>query len=517
MFALITAMTILLVATSPPAVTTDSVSYLVGSDSIRRDPYQMRDYDETPLVRFAPLYSVYLAIIDAVSPFDRLTDVSIGNAILYAATLWLAFRQLKRVTRRRDTLVAGMLSAALASPLYTYGSTVCSEPLFYFLALLLIDVAGEPTGFPYRRAVILGIIAAAAALTRYAGVTLIAAGAIFILIAWSDSMWTRFRAATIFGFVAVIPFGGWLARNYLSTGTFSGERVPPTHGLWENLDAMAVTICHWIVPNALLNRVYALEWLLPGAIAAILVFAVMKTPSVRRAPPALLVCGSFAAIYLAGILALSRAADWPKPMSDRFISPVYLPICIFVVGVLDRALGERKVPSPIYALFGIWLLYPMALIGYEVYWNIEGSGGALNSMVWKRDPTIEHLREMSARDVADAYTNRKNVPFWFTGVNPRRLARGEDLASFLRNSPGTVLIWLNWQPPDAIGLKILRSKIALVPVVESERGGIFVSPTTIDLKPNSTAESSAAPPAPESAPIGTGAAAATKPALPSAK
>src|SRR6187200_3365628 len=109
MFAIVAVLTVTLVATSPPTVTTDSVGYVAASESIRKEPYQIRDYDGTPFVRFAPLYSLYLAAVESVSPFPLLTNVMIGNAMLYAATLWFGFRLMKRVTGRRDTLAFGVL------------------------------------------------------------------------------------------------------------------------------------------------------------------------------------------------------------------------------------------------------------------------------------------------------------------------------------------------------------------------------------------------------------------------
>src|SRR5262249_9037147 len=161
----------------------------------------------TPFVEWAPLLPAWLALGEklgiSAGGLARATGGLSAAGVSWAPGLWTA-----RSTSSRAFGLGAALVTALSFPLIYVAAHLWSDAPFLFLSMLGVLALGE--GRAFRAA----WFAALACLMRYLGVTLVAAGALFLFFERG-----RRRDAVIFSAIASAPLALWLARNALVTGT----------------------------------------------------------------------------------------------------------------------------------------------------------------------------------------------------------------------------------------------------------------------------------------------------------
>ena len=93
---------------------------------------------------------------------------------------------------------------------------------------------------------------ALACLQRYAGITLILAGGLCILLLKRGTPWLkRFRDGFVFGLIAATPLALWMLNNYRVTGSFSSGHLgsEPRHCIRENISGIYGVIFQWFAPE----------------------------------------------------------------------------------------------------------------------------------------------------------------------------------------------------------------------------------------------------------------------------
>lgn len=345
------AMTLPLLATARGEInlTPDGVSYIAAARSFASSG-AFQDFSGRPFTFWTPLYPVALAGLGAISP-NLLDGIRWLNALTTAAAVFAAGLLLWRCLNDVWLTLLGVALAVFSRPSVTNAVHAISEPLFVLLTLVflltLIRAAQRQTWGVVIR---LAFIAALACLQRYMGVTLIATGALTILLLFHRvELRQRVIYALAFSAAAGAPLALWFARNLTLTGVLVRDTAGEGDPLLENFALTHNTLAGWLLPDALANAIPpVLGVLLLLALAAGLIVAGWRSPrsdSIVRSvalerfrPHAVMIVALFFIVYVVALMALTLRPGY-GPIGSRLLSPVYLPLVILALAGGERLIG----------------------------------------------------------------------------------------------------------------------------------------------------------------------------------
>jgi 4-amino-4-deoxy-L-arabinose transferase-like glycosyltransferase len=206
----------------------DPVVYISTARSIDRGQglvYYEADATARPITIEAPFYPIVLSAI-GLFPVNLVVAARWLNIFAFIASIFIAgwiFYRYSRVPALG--IVASALMCAFPSMVVMFSSAY-SEPLFILLFLsgglvLLAYLQAEKTSLLLLSAVLTGLVP----LTRYAGIAMILAGGVSLLLLGSVRPWVRIRRAVLFVAVASVPILFWLVWIYFSTTHSVGGRT----------------------------------------------------------------------------------------------------------------------------------------------------------------------------------------------------------------------------------------------------------------------------------------------------
>jgi hypothetical protein len=456
-------------ATGPygPGLSPDSVQFLAAAKSLAAGHGWQR-VEGTPFVEWAPLFPAWLALgarLGVVAPLAlaRLTGAMAAAGVAWATGLWTA-----RATGSRAAALGAALVTATSFPLFHVAAHVWSDAPFLFLAVLGVLALGDTTR-TRTGLVVAALFAALACLTRYLGVTLVAAGTLALV------MDRRPKHAAAYAALAGAPLALWLTRNALVTGTATGLREPPGYTWGENLLGLA----HGAADPLL-------RWNWPGAIkiALVIVVALLAWLVVRRAPPRREAgpLALFVIFYALAVVIVSSL--WG---TDRVDIRFALPVAVALVAGAFVAAAHTKTRA---ARVGIALLVALWL-GRSVERDLRTIALYRQSGVpgfedahWRASPTLGRLR--AEPPSPPLYSNAPEIA-WLALETPVRLSprahlfydetvRVNDLDAFVadvRQAQHATLIWFHEvERRSLVPRDSLARRVALRPVAELPDGAI---------------------------------------------
>ena len=396
-----------------------------------------RDFAGRPMTTWPPLFPLLLAAGGWIG-LDPLAVGRFINATAFGLTILVAGGWL-RTHLRAQWLVAGTtLIIAASLPLSQWASILSTDFPFAVLTLLALVQIGtfltQRTNTPLWWA---AVFTALAALTRYPGVALIFAG---VLLLWPLA---RLKHTLVFGAVSSLPLLAALARNWAVSETLTGRYGKGSgQSLSDGLNQTVEVFGEWVVlPNAPDGVVYLLGLAIGGAILAGATVILHATRMHRSAPEAApvyvrlgpaLPFGAFSLIYLGFLVAIVPFTS-AQVIDSRFLLPVYVPLLLTAVFLLDRflsieATGWRvAIRSGLAALIG---LATLAYVGYSARENrqltaqIWGTGypsrlykhqhknryKAYNAAGWQQSETLNFLWE---NPIAGRIYSNEPALLWF--------------------------------------------------------------------------------------------------------
>lgn len=334
-----------------PALDPDAMAYLGAGTSLahgrglRVPSAGWSSNDSTaPLVHFPPGFPAAIAagVLAGATPENAARLVEATAAAVTAISIVLM-----------ADAAAGIIAAIVAlgiiavTPAFVIvHASVLSEPLFLaLLALFTWQLACERRGTDTRRTLVLGAIAAAATLVRYAGASLVVA---VVLEAWwtVDGTWRttwrlRARRAFVAAELPVIALAIWmLTRPHSDDAEKIRDVGVYTSGLGATLAGGVQTAERWLAPGV--------EAGVAGTIAALAVFAALCLLGVRTIRSArrgtvtaterrlYRATAIVLAAYVAVVGASRLLADPGIPLDDRLLAPVFL-LAALTLGVAFAA------------------------------------------------------------------------------------------------------------------------------------------------------------------------------------
>jgi hypothetical protein len=392
-----------------------------------------------PATIWAPLYPVMLALVSLVG-VDALVVARWLNAVLFGANVLLIGLVLKRSTRRPWLPAFGsVLMLASVDQLHVH-SMAWSEPLFIFFCLssfLFISKYCRRSSAPHL--LVAAAAVALAAFTRYAGVTLIAAGLVAIMFFSQQAFRRRLAHAIAFAAIACAPLVLWLVRNLVVAGTLTGRTMRPQPIPWHQVNNGLATVSLWLLPEWV---PYPLRAIVVGLAVAAIVFAAVyltrraKRPDAAPQGPTLprlpVVAGTYIAAYFV-MLSLSLvflSGVLGMYIDDRILAPLYPALLVVAVCLLDRLWPPRRQLRIIRALlvvlcaaFALWHANQARCWLQASY----GRGFGYTSKQWRQSELMRHVEQLDP--AVPIFTNSVEAIYIRTGRRADSLPRTRDAAT----------------------------------------------------------------------------------------
>ncbi len=478
-----------------PGLDPDAMSYLgaartLAADGTLRIPMAPWWSDSTtqPLTHFPPGYSAVLAVpvafrLNAVQGARVVQSVAAGaTAAIFMLALWPLVGAWGAVL--------GAVALAL-TPAYAFVHlSVLSEPLFLALMMLMMwSLFRRP-----RAPLMHGVIAAAATMVRYAGLSMAGAAALWALRDSTATWRERMRRAALAIAPSLLAMAAWTLTREHAPGRGEPIRKLAFYGDWgPTLHEGARTVAHQLAPT--------LEWeptpwlaaaVALAAIAAMIWSTVRQSGGVmpsaepddsrRSAQGEMLRAAGCLALAYVGLVVASRAlADPAIPFDFRMTVPLVPPAVAAVTIIAVRAwrIVSRPVRVVGVVLFIGWTAAAIRANHQQVT-DALADGSDFASAEWRNSPTLAWVH---AQDPSRALFTNLPCEIWFhLDRQVRNVPDSTDVATMraftakLRATNGVMVAW-NLQSPETAHTDSIAVHSGLVRIAQFEDGSVFEMPS----------------------------------------
>ena len=455
-----------------------------------------------PTTSFPPFYPFALAVVQWIG-----LDVHAGVRLLggagFGLTILLVGLGVLYTTRSG---VFALLSAGLvltSSAFIDVFSWALSESLF--IPLSMASVVGLVMALRSGKRQylwIVGVTSGLALLTRYAGVALVAALGLIILLERRVERRQRLQALGLHTVLSVFPIGIFLARNLALTGNLANRPVPrwyaPDLALVQSAGKIVIS---WFIPGFDFEIPNWLSGFVPLlltlALGLTLRFAWLQIATGQRSSEdrsvawTILIAGSYALFYMA-LLAISISVvdvniqTGFSAVGERLLLPVYASVLLILALLLFTA-WRRGTRVRQMAVLGIALAFlgVQVAAGLGEFQTLRSEGRGYNSGIWRKSRSLEYVRGLPevpifTNDLGAVYlVTDRYAAFIPTKFNPSTRQPRTDYAAnlgemrqILRQEGGVILI-LGSRPWGRLDRDHLEDLIDGLSLVAEFRDGLI--------------------------------------------
>ena len=393
-------------------ITPDSAAYISAARNLA-EGNGFLTYNGLPLVVQPPLYPIILAVIKKIIVIDPQISAGYVNALLFGLIIYLSGLLLLRHLKSFALIFLGTVSVLISFALVQASLMALSELLFIFLLLLFLYFFGTyQAKRDFVSFFLFAISAALACLTRYTGVIIILTGIICIILWTRNTKKEKFWHSLIFLLITVLPISLWIIRNYFLAGTLVGLRAASSYTLFENFRFFYDTVLSWYLPLNLTGLFLSFIFLI---ITIWILFKLDPAKSSDREAIKLIGPSLIFVLFYSGIIVVSSTTTAYDQISDRLLSPIYIPLIFILFFISDKILSWLTKTFhlkliPVLFITGIALLisYPARNTIHSIEDYNELSGWGYSSDPWRKSETIAYLTRHEL--LGKSYTLYSNEP-----------------------------------------------------------------------------------------------------------
>ncbi len=471
----------LFTAYSGVGLSPDSIMYASTATNIQAHG-SLLTFNKTPLVFFPVFYPFFLGTVQFFFKVDPITAGPIINEFLFAVVIFISgwimskFVALSRIYKWL-ILVAIILSPGLLE-IYSY---LWSETLFILEILLFIIFYWRyMQTHTIKALVFVGVITAISCITRYAGVTIIGAGGLLLLLDNQLPIKKKVGHILLFGSVSISLLIGNLVLNRLSTGLSTGTREPSITPFVKNLYYFGSVICDWgslsksSVPFAVLIASVILISLI-----AVLLWKVYKGKMDSYENIVI----AFAIVYGLFIV-ISASISRYETINSRLLAPMFIPLLLACTSWVPDVLILIKSKSRyVFAGLAVILMlafeYSTLLTDLQRYDDEHDYGvPGYSDDDWNKSEFVVYLKHHKNifKPGVPIYTDADEAVYLFTGISstliPHKFFKA-DVQKFYAHK-GFYLIWFdNLANPELLSLADISKNKKLVKIGEAKEGSIY--------------------------------------------
>ena len=383
------------------------------------------------------------------------------NAFCFGLNIFLAGWLVRRISGRQGAGLAAGLLVLLAQPMIEVHAWAMSEALF--LTFILGCFNALQSYFVRENwlwLLLSAVLAGFAALTRYAGTALIAAGTVGLVMLGAQKLHRRLLSAIAFALVSGLMFGVYALNDQAASGEiarFGGLQLINPSG--QSLTDLLYNTLLWLVPGRLVRgrEALAMAVLGVGVVGLGAGYLLVRKTTFRgqlsraAAAPAMLVLLLFTAASLFLLYQANLSNTYRSPFDFRLLAPTHLAslllACSFFGLVWGKAPRMGRAISILIVVFLAGLYLQRAVDTVRLY-HEEGMG--FSSRYWHESDAIAYLRGLPA-ETPLASTAPMGV-YFASGHEARQAAdfSPEQLQEWLAAEHG-VFVYFRSMPFDIYG------------------------------------------------------------------
>jgi hypothetical protein len=411
-----------------PGLREDSFSYITAAESFNEGTGLGRwaaDGTFRPLTHFPPLLPLLLAGSRHLG-LEYIPAARLLNAFLLGASSLLVGLSLFILTESRNLALVGSAMSSLSNVLLEIFSWAHSEPLYIALSLISLISLAYYMRYPAKPGYLLTAIAAAALtfLTRFAGIALIGASTLtMLLFPWSE-LKRRVKVSSLFLLLSSAPTAIFIMRNRILYGTTVDRPLPQWHPPPASTWAQgADTILGWFAPHRIFSSMSNTAVIVAGTLITLclfIAFAFASYQMYRRFLSANLPIQPLWFLSLTNLLAYCGLLmvtvlflDRLTPLNDRILSPIY-PLLLLMLPTLGNFWldGRHQLIKILLSVILVVFLGVFLFRGIQTIRTQRELGLGLSTPQWHASKAMEYLRKLPSVPI---YTNDIPAIYFHTG------------------------------------------------------------------------------------------------------
>ncbi len=344
-WAIASAVAVVLANVGGLAVGDDGVGYQATADSVLHG-HGLGYFLEPHLTIWPPGWPLLMALVARISPLSTVQAAVALNAATAFAIVMLTDRLLRWVVRTETLITLGTVTAALGASSMVFGHLLMTDFAFAAITLALFLALMN-----FRRSDELGWLFAAVALVwagfmiRYAGVVHIATAGAWLLTDRRRTLGARLRTVVVFGAAAAVVPVLWIIRNEATDHTALGVRYSSARGLLGNVFDTFATVGNFLTPGvAIESRTIWAAVAFAGCLVMIAMLwrVVGSDPRLRSLAGLADMAASYVGLLVihigvyAAYMLYARTTTGLNRLDFRLLNPLYLPLVIVALAILDR-------------------------------------------------------------------------------------------------------------------------------------------------------------------------------------
>lgn len=393
----------------------DSIHYIAASKSLLAGEGYLRYSHHIAFSSWPPLYPTVLAGLSLLTRWmglDIMEAARLFHAVVFGGVLVLSGLLILRYLRSRVFALLALTAAIFSLPLLTPALYLLSELLYILISLAFILLL--PTFLREKKTsqfAVLFVLALLAVLQRFAGIGLVPAGMLaIVLLMQAAPLRRRLVYALVLGFSS-LPYLIWLVHGlvFLPRPAVRAQ-IMPLESLRHNLLETGPLLAEWSLPPFLRDVIPAfLLTLLVAAVIVAVIAAYYRRGSRQadlRTTPVLVAL--YVAVYMVTYYVANAVINTTQ-IDQRHLSVIYVfVLLLFFYALQELAAWLRRrwtwsYPVVVIAA-GIWLLLPVttqvqAVANYAqrccqmaeqrqlemVDW-LKANGGQLQGLIYSNTP-----------------------------------------------------------------------------------------------------------------------------------
>jgi hypothetical protein len=404
-------------------ISPDSIMYASTATNIQAHG-SLLTFNASPLTFFPVVYPFFLGVIQFITRVDPISAGSVINSSLFAAVVFVTGWMMERfITHSRIYKCLVLIAIILSPALLEIYSFLWSETLFILEVTLFIMAYHHYMRLHSTFALsIVVIVAAIACITRYAGITLVGAGGLMLLLDDQLTIRRKIKHILILGFGSISLLVGNLFLNSLNTGLSTGKRLPSVTPFSQNLYYVGTVMNDW----GALGK-FADQFAIPIAaiiLVSLIVILVWKAATGQINSYENIVI-AFTIVYGLFIILLATFSRFER-INSRLLSPMFIPLVIsctsWVPDVIKNIRSKAK-----YVLSGVAIVMMLAFEYFTLQIDLQryddesdyGVPGYSDDS-WNTSPFVGFLRSHKNifKPGVPIYTDADEAVYLFTGMTP---------------------------------------------------------------------------------------------------
>jgi len=461
----------------------DSVVYITTAENFRNSG-KLIDFTGSPLVIFPSFYPLFLSCIILLTGLNPLAFAPYLNAILFALIIYLSGYIMESFSLRSKWYKRAVLICIVFSPaLLEVYSMVWSETVFILLLLLfLIAIKKYFQSYSNKALIIAAILASIASVTRYAGISVILAGILFLVLDMKMPVKQKIKHIVLFGLISPLLLIINLVRNFLANGTETGLREKSLVSFYSGMHDAGSVFNDWL--HVLHNYYNGAAYTTIIIIILFLSYLCIKYfLHYKRITSYESMSAVFSLVYILFMIIIASVSRFEE-LNSRFFSPVFILLiwnCSSWIASSTKKISflNKKIITALNICIFLVFMYGQLSANYETWDGVKDAGiPGYTEDQWKFSQTVNFIEKSPFlfRKGYSVYSDATDAVYFFTHRLGKFLPHKEDkngIESFLADQHCYVVWFNDGEDSDLVGIDFITQVKKMKLLKQFDDGAIY--------------------------------------------